>query len=175
MGINSKLKTAALALVLVSVTTIIAARTLWEQCPWSQEWESSYTDGFVYSYKFEPAAGQTWPDTWTITHGGNTITITVYYDGDDWRYFDWTASSPISAVIVKGGTCANVFEYSPPQSSDTKLYAPTNPQTGKPYGLSHITFCWNPPTGVPEFPLTPEAIVALGLVAWIAVRRRRKL
>jgi hypothetical protein len=29
--------------------------------------------------------------------------------------------------------------------------------------------------GLPEFQLGPEAIAALGLVAWIAVRRRRKL
>lgn len=29
--------------------------------------------------------------------------------------------------------------------------------------------------GVPEFPFAPEAIAALGLVVWTAVRRRRKL
>jgi len=58
-------------------------------------------------------------------------------------YFDWSASLEIQAVIVKGGPDSNAFVYFPEQMSDTDLHAPVNPDTGQPYGLSHVTFCHN--------------------------------
>ncbi|TEX44909.1 MAG: hypothetical protein B7C54_07110 [Acidimicrobiales bacterium mtb01] len=58
-------------------------------------------------------------------------------------YFDWAASLDIQAVIVKGGSDSNTFVYFPEDVNDTGLHAPINPDTGQPYGLSHVTFCHN--------------------------------
>jgi hypothetical protein len=68
--------------------------------------------------------------------------ITISNDND--ITFDWIATNSIGAVIVKGGPVANVFFYAPPAYSDTELYAPINPKNLNPYGISHVTFCWNP-------------------------------
>lgn len=71
----------------------------------------------------------------------NNITIS----NNNGTTFDWTASpNPIGAVIVKGGPVANVFYYSPQAASDTGLFAPINPNNNQNYGISHVTFCWNP-------------------------------
>jgi uncharacterized protein YaiE (UPF0345 family) len=73
-------------------------------------------------------------------YGENTITIS----NNDGTYFDWSALYPIGAVIVKGGPSANIFVYDPQAYGDTYLYAPVNPNNDKNYGISHVTFCWNP-------------------------------
>jgi hypothetical protein len=65
----------------------------------------------------------------------NTITIS----NSDGKVFDWSsAPNGIGAVIVKAGTGANVWFYSPQAKSDTGLYG----YQGK--DISHVTFCWNP-------------------------------
>jgi hypothetical protein len=48
-------------------------------------------------------------------------------------------------VIVKGGpTTAIVYVYNDnTDDSDTELQAALNPNSGKPYGTSHITFCFD--------------------------------
>jgi hypothetical protein len=76
---------------------------------------------------------------------GDVITIDV-----DGVYFDWTSTHGIDAVIVKGGPNANLYYYDDPLNpggaeafSDTELSAPINPMTQTPYGLSHITFCYD--------------------------------
>lgn len=183
---DSKLKTTALMLLIVSVITVMAASVTPELIEdWSNQWEQRYAAGFDCSFKFEGPQGSDIPEG-THTAGplccGNTITITVYGTYDEqgkWepKSFDWTSTYPISAVIVKTGAIepgkgdvAYLYVYAPPMTSDTNLVAPG----GK--GISHITFCWDCPSErVPEFPLAPEAIAALGLIAWTAVRRRRKL
>jgi hypothetical protein len=48
----------------------------------------------------------------------------------------------VDAVIVKGGPNANVYRYSE-ETSDTNLRAPINESNGQPYGLSHISFCYD--------------------------------
>ena len=73
---------------------------------------------------------------------GNTITITEKMGGIS---FDWESEFPVCAVIVKGGTSANVYKYEPGAYEGTNLFAPTNPKNGKPYAISHVTFCFNPP------------------------------
>ena len=64
--------------------------------------------------------------------------------------FDWTSNLGIDAVIVKGGPGTDTYVYEPPQeaTADTNLHAPVNndpndPDNGKYYGLSHITFCYD--------------------------------
>jgi hypothetical protein len=66
--------------------------------------------------------------------------ITVSTDG---TYVSWTSTFGIGAVIVKGGNAANVFYYDPQATFGSGLASPVN-SSGKPAGLSNITFCWNP-------------------------------
>lgn len=63
----------------------------------------------------------------------------------DGTYFNWTSTIGMDAVIAKGGPNANVYVYDPPAESfgDTGLVSPTNPSNDKPYGLSHIEFCFD--------------------------------
>jgi uncharacterized repeat protein (TIGR01451 family) len=48
-------------------------------------------------------------------------------------------------VVVKGGPDANLYDYladhAPGADRDTFLHSPVNPNNGKHYGLSHISFC----------------------------------
>ncbi len=70
----------------------------------------------------------------------NNITIT----NNDGTFFDWSSSPfDLGAVVVKGGTDANVFTYDPAVNYDTGLYSPINAKNGKMFGVSHATFCWN--------------------------------
>jgi hypothetical protein len=70
--------------------------------------------------------------------------LTVETDG---TYVSFSSTFGIGAVIVKGSNDANVYVYNPQEKSDSGLASPPN-ASGKPAGLSNITFCWNPePTG----------------------------
>ena len=45
----------------------------------------------------------------------------------------------ITSIIIKGGPDNGVlYTYSPGASSDSGLTAPLNPNSGKPYGFSHV-------------------------------------
>lgn len=95
---------------------------------WNQEVGGAYTcDNGAESCFFAPGYE-------------NAITIS----NNDGVFFDW-ASAPfaLSAVVVKGGQNANVFSYNPAVNMDTGLYAPINPNNGKPFDISHASFCWN--------------------------------
>ena len=72
--------------------------------------------------------------------GGNTVTVTT--DGVN---FDWSSTLGMDAVIAKGGPNANAYVYDPPAESfgDTGLHSPINPNNGQPFGLSHISFCYD--------------------------------
>jgi hypothetical protein len=61
----------------------------------------------------------------------------------DGVYFDWSSTLGIDVVIAKGGPTANVYEYSPESFGDHDLHSPINPSTGQPYGMSHISFCFD--------------------------------
>jgi hypothetical protein len=67
----------------------------------------------------------------------------VTVSGSDGVYFTWSAELGVDAVIVKGGPNANVYTYSPEATSGTGLHSPLNTSNGKPYGLSHISFCYD--------------------------------
>lgn len=51
----------------------------------------------------------------------------------------------VRAVIVKGGSNANVYWYPGGDFSDGLLTTPTNPKKGTPYGLGYVSFCYDPP------------------------------
>ena len=63
----------------------------------------------------------------------------------DGTYVTWSSSVPVKiAVIVKGGPNASVYKYNDEcTTGGTMLTAPINPNNGKPYGLSNITFCYS--------------------------------
>lgn len=82
------------------------------------------------------------------TLSGDGVDVTVTQVGD--RYFDWTATAGIGAVVVFGGpvpNISNVYTYDPPSVGDTGLHAPINvPQgQGKPYGSYGTRFCFDLP------------------------------
>ncbi|MDI9644254.1 MAG: SdrD B-like domain-containing protein [Candidatus Verstraetearchaeota archaeon] len=114
---------------------------------------STYTQNtYNRSYKIDH-----WPtgDFVRTVAFNDGYTITFKIKNNDGTYFDWEASDYIGCVIVKGGTAANIYSYDPPVNSDTKLSPPINPNNNKPYGVSHVTFCWNssaPPEPPPKAP-----------------------
>lgn len=87
--------------------------------------------GFL-SVKFDP------PNSGTKYIGGKAITMTT-----DGTYVDWTSEIPIDYVLVKGGSAANMYAYSLASTGDTGLHSPENP-SGRPAGVSHVTFCFVP-------------------------------
>jgi uncharacterized repeat protein (TIGR01451 family) len=83
-----------------------------------------------------------------------TLEITVHGSTFD---FEITGGDPVWAVVVKGGSNANLFDYRPAgEDADTLLHAPVNPQNGQFYGLSHISFCWGEEIAVPGIDVEKE-------------------
>jgi hypothetical protein len=92
--------------------------------------------GYSTEFKVEPVSSGTFSDG-TITVG---ITVVNTAAGPT---FDWTATRNVEAVIAKGGPNANLYVYDPPATADTGLHAPVGP-SGDYFGLSHISFCYDP-------------------------------
>ncbi len=108
--------------------------------------------GYVHELKFD------YPTYSPGTYPLGTGTVTWSTNGTS---VDWSSTFGVDAVIVKGGNAANLYVYQPPAESlgDTGLITPTNPNNGKPYGLSHVTFCYDyelvvSKTANPEFTRT---------------------
>lgn len=88
--------------------------------------------------KIEPVeSGEFGPINLTVT--GSSVSFTV------------DPGFLVFEVIVKGGPNANVYTYPGGTTADTGLTAPINPNTGRPFGLSHICFEFE---GEPEPPKT---------------------
>jgi hypothetical protein len=91
----------------------------------------------VFSVKHDFGVGDDATITLTVPGYG---TITFTHDG---FYVDWSSTLGIDAVIVKGGPNANVWFYDPESFGDQDLASPINGNTGIPYGLSHVDFCFD--------------------------------
>lgn len=75
------------------------------------------------------------------------------YEVDDTRWvkitktgsteLSWESNFGIDAVIMKGGPNANVYVYEPEAVTDSGLTPPINPTNGSPYGISHVSFCYD--------------------------------
>lgn len=99
-------------------------------------------------------------------------TITVTVSGGTESGLDWASDIDMDAVIMKGGPVANVYLYpGDADLADTELTTPINPNNDKPYGTSHVSFCYDleipdepedpgdepeEPGDEPEEPETPE-------------------
>jgi hypothetical protein len=65
----------------------------------------------------------------------------TYTVSDDQTTFDWASGTvPVSFVVIKGGTDANVYRYSPAMS-DSELVSPLN-RAGKLPAISHVLLCY---------------------------------
>jgi hypothetical protein len=84
-----------------------------------------------------------------IVVGGvyGNIRITAY----DGTYISWALvdvnDHDADTVIVKGGPNAISYSYDTFDDWDTRLTAPKNPNNGKYYGISHISFCFDDKAG----------------------------
>lgn len=58
------------------------------------------------------------------------------------REFTWTSTLPLDAVIVKGGSNANVYFYEPEATADSGLHAPLN-DSGDYAAVSHVSLCYD--------------------------------
>lgn len=93
-----------------------------------------------------------------IDPGANYSDADVVVTGYDGNTFDWAFTDSgkfkydMALVIVKGGPVSAVYTYDYTaypafDDADQDLSAPKNPRNGKDYGISHITFCYDPKNG----------------------------
>ena len=87
---------------------------------------------------FKPSDTMTGTYSYSVYSMG-IITMTI----KEGPLVDWDSTFDILKVIVKGGPNANVYTYNPASNGDTNLTTPTNPNNKKPYGLSHVEFCYD--------------------------------
>jgi hypothetical protein len=81
----------------------------------------------------------------------------------------WTSTLPLTAVIVKGSSAANVYLYDPMLLADSGLVPPVN-ASGSPAELSNLTFCWDPnPPEVGLLQLCLEAAAEAGIGPIVSV------
>lgn len=98
--------------------------------------------GNAYSIKVDPVVSGTY----------GPITITVNGSSFSWALND-SSTYDMGVVLVKGGPSdvkVYTYDYADEVSYDdasSGLTAADNPHSGKPYGLSHITFCLDPKGG----------------------------
>ena len=89
---------------------------------------------------FKPQPEPPGTGTYTFPDGVNTVTIV-----SDGYFFDYSSTIEICAVIVKGGSNADVFTVYPTKSTgDTGVHAPYKAD-GTPRAISHIEFCYDAP------------------------------
>ncbi|NYT06219.1 MAG: hypothetical protein GKC04_07635 [Methanomicrobiales archaeon] len=101
---------------------------------------------------------------------GITIDNFIYNNDGEAISFDWSAVSSVEirAVIVKDGNAGtNVYIYPSVVFSDTGLQSPSAKQ------ISHVEFCYDGPTNVPEFPtLAMPLMMIIGLLGAILILKR---
>lgn len=90
------------------------------------------------------AYGTKWDYPEDSTGGTYPLGIGEVTWSTDGTYVDWSSTFGVDAVIVKGGSAANLYAYDPPAESfgDTDLVSPDN-ASGGPAGLSHVEFCYD--------------------------------
>ena len=94
------------------------------------------------------------------------VIVTVSGYNSPTGFLDWSSSSPILAVYVKGGPSGgNLFSYPAGDSGDQDLHTPRKPVGGF-YGVSHAAFCWNDVAPTPDVRVVkanePDGVVLAG-------------
>ena len=166
---KGKVKAILILAALTATMSIVVFANAWTSLatidPWTSGNGMTEADNIGYDYGFKIDDWDTTDPTGThhVTVDGFDFYITIsniVMDEEDRVMFDWVSTHPIDAVIVKGGTGANVFYYDPPAYSDEGLYAPSNK------GISHVTFCWDTPDfTIPE---TPWGVIGTTLSMLVA-------
>lgn len=117
--------------------------------------------------KVDPPANGIFTDgTLSVTISGLDVTDLSDVKGP----FDWASNIGVDAVFVKGGPNGNLYQYDPPPpeaTGDTDLNTPLNPPPpDKHFGVSHISFCYDP-NGIPpeEEPPVGGEILHIDVVA----------
>jgi hypothetical protein len=76
-----------------------------------------------------------------LVNGAMIAGVNLTLDGPRVGFF--TTDFPVKAVLVKGGTGANVYVYPFGDTfSDGSLVAPTNQKNGKPYAAQSVIACY---------------------------------
>jgi hypothetical protein len=97
------------------------------------------SDQFL-AFKVDP------PANGPVGPAGQIIISNLDNDSFDWAIAPaFLSSLDMAAVIVKGGPTSSVvyFYADTTDDWDTNLQADINPNNDKPYGVSHITFCFD--------------------------------
>ncbi|HVM41852.1 MAG TPA: hypothetical protein VM618_13845, partial [Acidimicrobiia bacterium] len=89
-------------------------------------------------------------------------TAELSYDVAAGTLQSWTASSPVLAVLMKGGDGLVAYAYDGATSSTTAITTPAN-SSGNPAGISHITFCLGGGEGDPVPDPDPDPLLPLSL------------
>src|SRR5687768_520098 len=71
------------------------------------------------------------------TYGDGTLSVTISNADED--SFSWSSNITVTAVMVKAGTS---LKSNPGGRSGTASSA-ENPNNGKSYGISHVSFCYS--------------------------------
>src|SRR3990172_9437951 len=134
------LVTLALGATMVLVVGVLPAAanhdvviTQYEGNPTCGDFDPNWTE-----WKLEPVASGDYE-----VARGQLIEVAVS-DGPDGQVFDWASNFTINAVFVKGGPMGLLYTYPGGATEGTGLHAPVNDNNEKFYGLSHISFCWQP-------------------------------
>jgi hypothetical protein len=117
--------------------TVVSAAFAWDEPVLVPGNPSCQDLGYEYGYRIEPVhTGLYW-----IPGMGEAGAIWLWKDT---VYLKWQTRFGTDIVIVKGGPNANVY-YGDEEFWGVGFHAPINPNNGRPYGLSHVEFCWDAP------------------------------
>ena len=71
------------------------------------------------------------------TYGDGTLSVTISNADSD--SFSWSSNIEVESVMVKGGTSLKAN----PGGTSGSASSAQNPNSGKPYGISHVSFCYS--------------------------------
>jgi hypothetical protein len=101
-------------------------------------------------------------------------------DAGTWMYTPEGDDPVITFFVAKGGPSFNLYHLTAEddEQAGVDFSTPTNPNNGRPYGLSHLTFYDNGEDGGEDPDPAPEpttlALLGLGLIGAGYARRRRQ-
>lgn len=95
--------------------------------------------------EFKLEDGQLKSGTYTSPDGFLTVKLTTTPDPlGRGQLIAFETNIGVDGVFVKGGPGGNFYNYEPTEVTlDTGLHTPVNPNNGKFYGISHISFCYD--------------------------------